>query len=391
MGMICLWSLFNFRPGPSQGRPVVAPSVETTVLVSPLDKNGDVDYVAALNEANSNGVTPGKNALVKIVQALGPINEDQQTLPDEFFKKLGMEPLPEQGDYFVDIIPWLDAQGFKKGQLEFDSVYSSWESAFDHAWHPDKHPDLERWFQENEDSMKLVRDGAKRPRCYAPIVLEDSKRLIEMDLQVVQRIRDLSRNLKISAMRHLALDEPAESLEDVLDMYRLGSHVGHGSTIIESLIGIAISGIANDAAKEIFASRKATSIELLSFSEQLDQIPPIPELDTRLKTSERYLLLDTITGLGRGESYLLDNFNGGSNIRDNNAVANIAITTVDFNETLLVVNDWYDKLIAAAEIKDDIERLKALSEFDQKLMQMERDFPTIQNALVTLVGGRNSA
>ena len=45
---------------------------ETTYVTGPLDKQGYVDYVAALNERLREGITPENNANVLIWQALGP-------------------------------------------------------------------------------------------------------------------------------------------------------------------------------------------------------------------------------------------------------------------------------------------------------------------------------
>ena len=45
---------------------------ETTYVTEPLDKQGYVDYVAALNQRMRKGITPEQNANVLIWQALGP-------------------------------------------------------------------------------------------------------------------------------------------------------------------------------------------------------------------------------------------------------------------------------------------------------------------------------
>src|SRR5712691_6035186 len=71
-------------------------SKETTYITEPLDKHGYPDYVTALNQRLSQGVTPENNANVLIWQALGPYPEGA-TMPPEYFQWLGHEP-PEQGE-----------------------------------------------------------------------------------------------------------------------------------------------------------------------------------------------------------------------------------------------------------------------------------------------------
>src|SRR5262245_59150500 len=72
---------------------------DTTYVTGPLDKDGYIDYAAALNERLGKGVTPANNANVLLWKALGPRPEGG-TMPAEFFQLLGIEPPPEKGDYF---------------------------------------------------------------------------------------------------------------------------------------------------------------------------------------------------------------------------------------------------------------------------------------------------
>src|SRR6516225_7646102 len=74
---------------------------ETTYVTGPLDKEGFVDYEAALNERLGKGVTPEKNANVLLWKALGPAPEGGAGMPAEFFKQLGIAEPPKNGAYFV--------------------------------------------------------------------------------------------------------------------------------------------------------------------------------------------------------------------------------------------------------------------------------------------------
>jgi hypothetical protein len=65
---------------------------DTTFVTGPIDKDGYIDYVAALNERR-NGVTPDNNANVLLWKAFGPKTEKVPAA--EFFKLLGMDVLAE--------------------------------------------------------------------------------------------------------------------------------------------------------------------------------------------------------------------------------------------------------------------------------------------------------
>jgi hypothetical protein len=52
--------------------PVITPSPEITHFTAPLDKEGYVDFHAALNNELGKGVSPAENAAIPLLQAMGP-------------------------------------------------------------------------------------------------------------------------------------------------------------------------------------------------------------------------------------------------------------------------------------------------------------------------------
>ena len=64
---------------------------ETTYVTGPLDKEGYIDYEAALNDRLGKGITPEKNANVLLWKALRPDARGGKGMPAEFFKRLGIE------------------------------------------------------------------------------------------------------------------------------------------------------------------------------------------------------------------------------------------------------------------------------------------------------------
>ena len=81
---------------------LVTISKETTYITGPLRKDGYVDYVAALNQRCSQGVTPENNAAVPFLKAMwlagiGPKHGDG------YCRMLGIPPPPEKGDYYVTL------------------------------------------------------------------------------------------------------------------------------------------------------------------------------------------------------------------------------------------------------------------------------------------------
>lgn len=78
-------------------------SRETTYLLEPLRDDGQVDYLAALNQTNSRDLNPEDNAMVWLMRAFGPNEIDEETR-GPYLHALGVGPLPEDGDYMVSIM-----------------------------------------------------------------------------------------------------------------------------------------------------------------------------------------------------------------------------------------------------------------------------------------------
>ena len=60
---------------------------ETTYIVEPLDKDGYLDYETALNERLCGKITPETNAVVLLMQAIGP-KPDGKELHADWWKWL---------------------------------------------------------------------------------------------------------------------------------------------------------------------------------------------------------------------------------------------------------------------------------------------------------------
>src|SRR5262245_2947460 len=75
---------------------------ETTYVTEPVDKDGFIDYAAALNDKLSKGVGKENNAVALLCQVFGPKPEGARLDP-EFYKRLGVHEPPEKGAYFESL------------------------------------------------------------------------------------------------------------------------------------------------------------------------------------------------------------------------------------------------------------------------------------------------
>ena len=88
--------------GDKKNKPRFTVGKETTYVTRPVDREGYIDYVAALNDRLRRGVTPDNNAAVLLWKAIGP-HPEKSNMPPEFFRWLGSPAPPEVGDYHLPL------------------------------------------------------------------------------------------------------------------------------------------------------------------------------------------------------------------------------------------------------------------------------------------------
>jgi hypothetical protein len=132
---------------PEAAPPIVKVTIskESTYITKPLRPDGYPDYVAALNEICSRGVTPKNNAAVLLQKAFGP-RDSAANIPGKLLKELGIDDLPEKGDYFQDsdviIHQWLLAWPEAERDQQYDVLDTQFDIAKTSPWTADQH----RWF-----------------------------------------------------------------------------------------------------------------------------------------------------------------------------------------------------------------------------------------------------
>src|SRR5262245_45170095 len=95
---------------------------ETTYVAGPLDKQGYIDYQAALNIDLGRGNTRERNANAALWQVFGPAPEGGDGMPAEFFTWLDTHVPPKEGYYFVALYEFArNRLALTDGQL--DAVY----------------------------------------------------------------------------------------------------------------------------------------------------------------------------------------------------------------------------------------------------------------------------
>src|SRR5665213_1460390 len=112
---------------------------DTTYVTGPLDKDGYIDYEAALNDRLGKGVIPEKNANVLLWKALGPTPEGGKRMPTRFFKRMGIDEPPKDGAYFIALGHFLPDH-LKLDRSEFDAIEGQQSRASQRPWEAKDYP-----------------------------------------------------------------------------------------------------------------------------------------------------------------------------------------------------------------------------------------------------------
>jgi hypothetical protein len=379
---MAVWVWLEYGPadeGPRKPRFTIGK--ETTYVSGPLDKDGYIDYAAALNKRLSKGVTPENNANVLLWKAFGPHPEGRTAMPSAYFKLMGIQPPPERGEYFLSLWRYLlERLHLDPTGKQVSNIENQLELAGERPWTAKQYPHIAAWLKTNEKPLALVVEATKRPRYFSPLVpsrTEDGPTgLLKVLMPNVQACRDLGLALTARAMLRVSQGRYEEAWQDLLTCHRLGQCVAQGATVVEYLVGLAIDDLASDADLAFLEAAKLNAKQIRDHRRDLEKLPSWPLLADRADLGERFMLLDSVMMLAR---YGAEAF-GSARPKKASPATRVEMDRINWDPALRNANRWYDRLVAALRTKDRAAR-------DKKLDRFEKDWRTLK-AEVEEVKGR---
>ncbi len=335
-------------------------SKETTFIVEPLDKAGYPDYVAALNQRFGNGVTPENNAVVRTWRAFGPqkIAKEQRL---EFFKLLGIEPLPEKGDYFIELKDYPSALD-DASSIEHTATYSSHyplddllKAACTRPWSKREFPNLSAWLDLNEKPLVAIVAASKRPRYFDPLVRDKPETVLMMVPSDTARcIMAAAQALCARAMRFAGQNQWDRARDDVLACHRLARLVAVGPSTFDCLRGFWIEIAACYADEGLLRVPRITKAQCTKLQSELVQLQPLTHYVDKLDAFERFAYLDAALSVARkyqGKTEALAYLRKLNIPSESEGAVRLMIgdngSPFDWDEILRFGNVWSDRLAIA--------------------------------------------
>jgi hypothetical protein len=348
-------------------RPRFTISRETTYFTSPIDADGYVDYLAALNEYMQKGVTKENNAMVLLMQALGPKIEGGR-LPPEFYQRLGIAEPEEKGAYFVNFRQFAKGKEWPEN-IDFYTINEWLGHATSRAWKSEEFPRVVEWIGINEKPMQVFEQASKRMRFLAPLShppdLELHQRLLfAAIIPWVGPIEDAIDLLIARAQWRIAEKQYDPAWQDFVTAIRLGRLVAQGPTLVESLGAARIETMAYRGIFSLLNSSDLQMDFLMRAQKEFDRLPTRPELAQRIQVGERCMALDALLAQHRYGPNATEAYMGKKFEPSDRRVLN-SYRKLDWDPELKKINAWYDQMVAILKEKD---RVKQQGEFQQMLM-----------------------
>lgn len=359
---------------------------ETTYVTEPLDADGYVDYVSALNKRWSRGVTPANNANVLLWKAFGPHPEGAR-MPEAFFEWLGIKPPPEQGDYLVPMYRFLRDQFKRDPGLDTKAIEEEASQCSQRPWNASEHPHIVAWLKVNEKPLTIVAEATKRAHYFSPLLPNRAKKgdstLIGALMPGVQQCREMARILTARAMLRLEERRRDDAWQDLLTCHRLARLVARGATLIEALVGIAIDAVAGKADLAFLECARLKSEQIKNCLRELQKLPPLPSMADKVDFGERLISLDAIVMFDREGAEAL----GGN---ESNPLAKLFQRPTNWEPVLRYCNRGFDRMAKAMGEKDRATREKELERLAKESEDLARKSRENKPGMLQLLFAKDS-
>ena len=239
---------------------------------------------------------------------------------------------------------------------------------------------ITKWIEGNKHAWQEFVTASSKSYCYREYKYDpNSKGKLLWDI-ALPYMNTLKRLAKLGIWRsriEVKEGQTRKGLEDCLAVARTGSHWQKKGTIIEQLVGLAISRIASEQILHITATRELSATDLKQVQQQLSQIYPEghPLMDME---GERIAFLDIVQhvftngGLGGGHliphkfGALMDYINLGPRLEEFDLVVHTAAGMIHArrDETTAKFNHIFDKLTENAKMSPYKRHMRNIDESD---------------------------
>lgn len=340
--VLVLASTFGIAPGADLPKGAIRVTIgkETIAITGPRDKDGRIDYAAALNEHLKRGVTPDNNSVVLLWKALGPKPEGGR-MPAKYFELLGSPEPPEAGDYYVNVSRFVKEHLKRTSGSDLSAMWDQIDQASRRPWKAEEFPDVAAWLKANETPLAVIVEAAKRERYYNPLVPPENAKfgLNSALLPLVQPLRQVAPALTARAMLRCE-SKPAEAWQDLLAEHRLARRLAGNGGVIEMLVGCAVHGITCEATAAFLEKAPLDRQQLTTFQQEFASLEPLVDMPRIFDGPERLMFGDMLMLVDREIMAQVAKQSSRPFVR-------VTGPRTDWSTTFDTANEWFDHVSEA--------------------------------------------
>jgi hypothetical protein len=283
-------------------------SPETTIFTSPRFRNGQVDYVSALNSEYDPPGEDRENLLAGVVEVVGPASIEElydDSPPEVYWARLQVDPeSPGHGwiplKQFVSELPpeqlpdayrsahrSQEPDRNNRNQTAFPApgetapeptrvalVRRRWVEARKNPWRPDDFPLIHKWIEANRNALDAFAQVARRRHYFNPVVPATGDLLPGgFHLGPVQALRDLTTAALVLVQREIGQGNIDKALDRTGELLHLARTMENSMTVTERALSMMIETSALRTLGQIAMAPSTGPEQLQAITKLIDELP----------------------------------------------------------------------------------------------------------------------
>ena len=324
-------------------------SKETTLITSPRNSDGTINYVHAINDILNKGVTPENNAAIPLLQAT--TNKTAMQFQGPAALELGITLNEESalvpfGTFVADKQRAAPADGTVLDQ-EFDACQKN-------PWKAADHPLVSEWLDRSKPALALIETACTKNHCFVPWVSKSIPPVCSDAIPSSAMFRQADDALMIRAMLHAGEGKLPDALADIKRTRQLARLCTQQRTVISMLVAVAVETRAIRGFEALATTTNLPEPDVQTLRTEIDSLSPLtPSSETN--ENERLFSLDIVMTCIRGDYQRFFNAAG---------VIFFSSATVDPGDLAKIDGDTMLKAVQRADTEN--ENTNALS-FDDRM------------------------
>jgi hypothetical protein len=190
-------------------------------------------------------------------------------------------------------------------------------------------------------------------------------------------------------MLKLGEGQTLDAWKDLVACHRLGRLIGRGPTLIENLVGIAIEAMAIEGELRVLGESKQAPKLVAGLRRTLQTLPQRSPMAEKINYGERCMFQDAMAMLANGDQSLTALLGPDDSSAFAKVLQGTAFQFVDWNEVLKNGNQWYDRIVKAAEIPSGPNRTATLAQLELELKELIKKRRDPAAAALGLLAGKS--